>query len=97
MSPVLLLLLIAWPYRRPTEHAAWCRDDEDLSHDHASVRRILNGTKCHTNQSIMPHTWWGPPLESVGPPLESIPHTDQSATRTKGSRHTRGEGHLLNL
>jgi len=65
MSPALLLLLIARPYRRPVEHA-WCRNDEDVSHDHASVRRILNGTKCHTEQSTAPHTWQGPPLESVG-------------------------------
>ena len=47
MSPALLLLLIAQSYRRPTEHA-WCRDDEDVSHDRASIRRILNETKCHT-------------------------------------------------
>ena len=46
MSPALLLLLIAQSDWRPTEHA-WCRDDEDVSHDRASVRRILNGTKCH--------------------------------------------------
>ena len=51
MSPALLLLLIAWSYWRPAEHA-WCRDDEDVSHDHASVRWILNGTKCYTEQSV---------------------------------------------
>ena len=96
MSPELLLVLIARSYQRPAEHA-WCQNDEDVSHDHASVRRILNGTKCHTEQSTAPHTWRGPPLESVGPPLESIPHTDQRATRTKVPRHTRGGGHLLNL
>ena len=66
MSHALLLLLIAQSYRRPTEHAAWCRDDENVSHNHASVRRILNVTKCHTEQCVTPHTWWGPPLESVG-------------------------------
>jgi len=90
MSPALLLLLIARSYRHPAEHAVWYLDDEDVSHDHASVRQILNGTKCHTDQSATPHTWWGPPLESVGAPLESIPHTEQSATRTKVSRHIRG-------
>jgi len=45
--PAPLLLLIAQSYRCPAEHA-WCRDDEGVSHDRASVRRILNGTKCHT-------------------------------------------------
>jgi len=47
MSLALLLLLIAQPYQRPAE-PAWCRDDEDVSHARASVRRLLNGTKCHT-------------------------------------------------
>jgi len=89
ISPALLLLLIARSYWRPTEHA-WCRDDEDVSHDHASVWRILNGTKCHTEQSTTPHTWWGPPLES-------IPHTELSVTQRKVPHHTRGGGHLLNL
>jgi len=79
MSPALLLLLIAQSYRRPAEHA-WCWDDEDVSYDRASVRRILNGIKCHTEQSATPHMWWGLPLESVGPPLKFIPHTEQSAT-----------------
>ena len=65
MSPALLLLLIAQSYRRPAEHA-WCRDDEDVSHDHANVWRILNGTKYYTEQSATPYTWWGSPLESVG-------------------------------
>jgi len=54
MSPTLLLLLIARSYRRPAEHP-WCRDDEDVSHDHASVWQILNETKCHTEQSATPH------------------------------------------
>jgi len=85
MSPALLLLLIAQSYRRPAEHA-WCRDDEDVSHDRASVQRILNGTKCHTEQSATPHTWWGPPLESVGVTsrIHSLHrakcHTEQSTT-----------------
>ena len=96
MSPALLLLLIAQSYRRPAE-PAWCRDDEDVSHDRASARRILNGTKCHTEQSVTPHTWWGYLLNLWGPTLESIPHTEQSATRSKVQHHTRGEGHLLNL
>ena len=65
VSPVLILMLIAQSFRRPAEHA-WCRDDEDVSHDRASVWRFLKGTKCHTEQSATPHTWWGPPLESVG-------------------------------
>jgi len=78
ISSALLLLLIARSYRRLIEYA-WCRDDEDVSQDHASIRRILNETKCHTEQSVTPHTWrghllnlWGPPLESVGLPPESI-------------------------
>ena len=53
MSPALLLLFIAQSDRRPTKHA-WCQDDEDVSYNHASVRRILNGTKCHTEQSATP-------------------------------------------
>ena len=65
VSPVLILLLIAQSDRRSADHA-WCRDDEDVSHNRASVRRFLNGTKCHTEQSAIPYTWWGPPLESVG-------------------------------
>jgi len=89
MSPALLLLLIAQSYRRLAEHA-WCWDDKDVSHNRASIRRILNGTKCHTEQSATPHTWWGPPLES-------IPHTEQSVTWRKVPHHTRGGGHLLNL
>jgi len=56
--------LVARSYRRPVEHA-WRRDNKDVSHDHASVWRILKGTKCYTEQSTTPHTWWGPPLESV--------------------------------
>ena len=92
MSPALLLLLIAQSYRRPAEHA-WCRDNEDVSHDHTSVRRILNGTKCHTEQSATPYTWWGLPLESVGAtswiwgttswihfPHKAKCHTEQSVT-----------------
>ena len=35
-------------------------------HGHAGVRHMVCGTKCHTEQSATPHTWWGPPLESVG-------------------------------
>jgi len=46
-------LLIAQSFRRPAEHV-WCRDDEDVSHNHASIRRFLNGTKCHTEQSAIP-------------------------------------------
>ena len=65
VSPVLLLLLIAQSFWRPAEHA-WCRDDEDVSHNCASVWRILNGTKYHTEQRTTLHTWWGPPLEYVG-------------------------------
>jgi len=65
MSHVLLLFLIAQSDWRPTKHA-WSRDDEDVSHNRASVRRFLNGTKCHTEQNATPHTWWGPPFESVG-------------------------------
>ena len=89
VSPTLILMLIAQSFWCLTEHA-WCRDDEDVSHDHASVWQFLNGTKCHTEQSTTSHTWWGPPLES-------IPHTEQSATWSKVSYHTRGGGHLLNL
>jgi len=86
MSPALLPLLIARSYWRPVECAAWCRDDEDVSHDHASVRRILNGIKFHTKKSATPHTWWGPPLESVGAtsrihsPHRAMCHMEQSAT-----------------
>ena len=85
MSPALLLLLIAQSYQRLAEHT-WCRDDEDVSHDHASIRRILNGTKYHTELSATPHTWWGPPLESVGAisrihsPQRTKCHMKQSAT-----------------
>ena len=51
---------------------------------------ILNGTKCHTEQSATSHTWWGPPLESVGAISRIHP------LRTKC--HTiLGGGHLLNL
>ena len=89
VSPVLILLLIAQSFRRPAEHA-WCRDDENVSHDRASVWRILNETKCHTEQSATPHTWWGHLLNLWGPPLESIPHTEQSAIQSKVSHHTRG-------
>ena len=53
MPPALLLLLIAQSDRRPAEHA-WCRDNEDVSHNRASVWRFLNGTKCHTEQSATP-------------------------------------------
>jgi len=35
-------------------------------HGHAGVRHMVCGTKCHTEQSATPHTWRGPPLESVG-------------------------------
>ena len=49
---------------------------------------ILNGTKCHTEQSATSHTWWGPPLESVGAtsriyPLRTKCHMEQSATHTR--------------
>ena len=47
--PTLLLFLIARSYRRPAEHTAWYRNDEDVSYDHATARQILNGTKCHTD------------------------------------------------
>ena len=85
VSPVLILLLIAQSDRRPAEHA-WCRDDEDVSHHRASVRRFLNETKCHTEQSATSHTWWGLPLESVGAtsrihsPHRAKCHTEQSVT-----------------
>jgi len=95
MSPALLLLLIAQSFRRPVEYA-WCRDDEDVSHNRASVRRILNGTKCHTEQSAHHTRGGGYLLNLWGPPLESIPHTEQSVTQSKVPHHTRG-GHLLNL
>jgi len=102
--PALLLLLIAQSNRRPAEHA-WCWDDDDVSHDRASVRRILNGTKCHTKQSAAPHMRWGPPLESVGAtsrihsPNRAKGHTEQSATpRTWwGLPLESVGGHLLNL
>jgi len=83
--PTLLLLLISQLDRRPAEHA-WCCDDEDVSHNRASVRQILNGNKCHTEQSVTSYTWWGPPLESVGAtsrihsPHRAKYHTEQSAT-----------------
>jgi len=96
LSPVLSLLLIAQSYQRPAKHA-WCQDDEDVFHDCASVRRILNGTKCHTEQSATPYKWWGPPLESVGATSRIIPHIEQSATQSKVPYHTRGGGHVLNL
>ena len=90
VSPVLILLLIAQSDRRPAEHA-WCRDDKNVSHDRASVRRFLNGTKCHTEQSATSHTWWGPPLETVGATSRiHSPHRAKCHT-------TRGAGHLLNL
>ena len=102
-APALLLLLIAQSFRRPAEHA-WCRDDEDVSHDHASVRRILNGTKYHTEQSATPYTWWGPPLESIG--ATSWIHSPQSKVSYGPKCHTIHvvgatywicRGHLLNL
>ena len=89
VSTAFLLLLIAQSDRCPAEHV-WCRDDEDVSQNHASVQRILNGTKCHTEQSATPHTWWGHLLNLWGPPLESIPHTEQSAIWSKVPHHTRG-------
>jgi len=46
-------------------YATWCQDDEDVSHDYASIQWILNGIKCHRDQSATPHTWSRPPLESV--------------------------------
>ena len=93
--PALLLLLIAQSDRRSAEHA-WCRDDEYVSYNRASVRRILNGTKCHTEQSVIPHTWWGPPLESVG--ATSRIHSPQSKVSHGVKCHiTRDGGHLLNL
>ena len=79
MSHALFLLLIARSYRHLSEHA-WCWDDEDVSHNRASVRQILNGTKCHTEQSATPYTWWGPPLESVTATYRIHFHTEQSAT-----------------
>ena len=102
--PTLLLLLIAQSKWRPTEHA-WRRDDENVFHDRASVRRILNGTKCHTEQSVTPHTWWGPPLESMGAtsrihsPHRAKCHTEQSATPHTwwGATSWICGGHLLNL
>ena len=36
------------------------------THGHAGVRQMVCGTKCHTELSATPQTWWGPPLESVG-------------------------------
>ena len=85
VSPALLLLLIAQSDRRPAEHA-WCSDDKNVSHDRASVLRILNGTKCHTEQSVTPHTWWGPPLESVG--ATSRIHSPQSKVSHGAKCHT---------
>ena len=96
VSPVLMLLLITQSFRRPAEHA-WCRYDEDVSHNRASIRWFLNGTKSHTEQSATSHTWWGHLLNLWGSPLESIPHTERSATQSKVPHHTRGGGHLLNL
>ena len=59
----------------------------------ANMQRILilNGTKCHAEQSATHCTRWGPPLESVGAtsriqfPQNKVPHgtkchTEQSAT-----------------
>ena len=85
-APCIVTLLITQSYRRPAEHAAWCRDEEDVSHNRASVRWILNGTKCHTEQSATSHMWWEPPLESMGAisrihfPHRAKCHTEQSAT-----------------
>ena len=85
MSLALLLLLIAQSNRRPTEHD-WCRDDEDVSHNRPSIRRILNETKCHTTHVV------GPPLESVGATFRiHSPHRVKCHTT-----HAVG-GHLLNL
>jgi len=88
MYPGLLYLLYpcpmhCWPVNSTVKpasggFAAWCRDDEDVSHNRASVRWIPNGTKCHMEQSATPHTWWGPPLESI--PLRAKCHMEQSAT-----------------
>ena len=47
-------------------------------HGHAGVRHMVCGTKCHTEQSATPQTWWGPPLESVGA-TSRIPHRGVSA------------------
>ena len=95
--------LVARSYRRPVEHA-WRRDNKDVSHDHASVRRILNRTECHTEQSPTPHTWWEPPLESVGatsrihPPQSKVPHgTKCHITYVVGATSWICGGHLLNL
>ena len=96
VSPVLILMLIAQSFRRPAEHA-WCQDDEDVSNDRASVRRILNGTMCHMKRSATPYTWWGPPLKSVGATSRIYsPHRAKCHTE-KVPHHTRGGGHLLNL
>jgi len=66
-----------------------------LSRLRESCLVTLYGTKCHTEQSATSHTWWGPPLESVGAtsrihPLRTKCHTEQSATSSNGG------GHLLN-
>ena len=34
--------------------------------NHAGIWHMVCGTKCYTEQSVTQHTWWGPPLESVG-------------------------------
>ena len=57
---------------------------------------MVYGDKCRTEQSATPHTWWGPPLESVGA-TSRIHSPEQSATQSKVPHHTRGGGHLLNL
>ena len=79
--------------------ASWCRNDEDVSHDRASVRRFLNGTKCHTEQSATPYTWWGPPLESVGATSRIyFPHRAKChTTHVVGATSWIHGGHLLNL
>ena len=67
----------------------------------ASLRPILilNGTKCHTEQSATSHSWWGPPLESVG--ATSRIHSPHRAkchtTHVVGATSWICGGHLLNL
>ena len=105
MYPGLLYLLYPCPMHcypinstvKPASggFAAWCRDDEDVSHNRTSVRWILNGTKCHTEQSATSYTWWGPPLESVG--ATSRIHSPQSKVPHGAKCHTTHGGHLLNL
>ena len=43
------------------------------THNRAGIRHMVCGIKFHTEQSATPHTWWGPPLESVVA-TSRIPH-----------------------